>query len=630
MNPKGYKFEVRIYIEKLEMKCNLSFKVQVILKCGNQKLMTEQLADFNQGNANIKETLCIQTNLQQINGTFQEKKIELLILLITTKGNKKAGQCYIDIAQLLNQKKYDSNQELLLENCPVNKAKIYSTIRLAEVEKVDFEVINPQSSIVIEQGSDKTQGLFTPLKAALENTVKKYFGDNQSAQSQKLENQFSRNQTNYPILTDGSPHLNSQKQQLDFQQVQQDLSDLQEELQQQKIIYTEMKDLNNQLKKEIEIQKEKKEALIQQVQEQKLQIENMIDQHKYQEQLTQYEQQLSQIQSQLRQALKDNETLTLNYKKAMQQCNKLSEEYNQNQQTFNYEEKSTFQLNQKIKELEEICNEKDQLYQTLEKSNNDSQLKNINFENQIIQLHQQVQQLKAKLIDKDVVNELQKENLNSLNIQILNLKNQNSSLQQSQRMMNDKIDEQSKQIVNQQELINQQTGEIRQQYEDILNQNHQSIQQLTKELNEKNIELISYQTTCKQLKLELDAVLEQHEKSKQEGVKIQPESDLNYMEKEQQFQEEIKKCREREEELKSKVEFLLQSTNQLQQLLNEQYQSERSYEKFVSRPLDSKRKRRGECSKSIDLIEQGNIIEIFQVKVGSRMSLIVDISSGEM
>ncbi|CAD8156378.1 unnamed protein product [Paramecium octaurelia] len=564
MNPKGYKFEVQIYIEKLEMKCNLSFKVQVILKCGNQKLMTQQLADFNQGNAIINETLCIQTNLQSINGTFQEKIIELLILLITTKGNKKAGQCYINIAQLLNQEKYDINQELLLENCPDHKAKIYSKIRLAEVEKVDLEVINPQSSIVLQQGSDKKQGLFTPLKAALENTVKKYFGDNQSAQSQNLENQFSRNYTNYPILKDDSSHLNSQIQQQNFQQVQQDLQDVHEELQQQMIMYTEMKDQNDQLKQELEIEKGKKEALNKQVQEQRLQMENMIDQHKYQEQIYQYEQQLSQIQSQLRQAQKDNETLTLNYKKAMQQQNKLSEEYNQNQQSINYEEKSAFQLKQKIKELEEICNEKDQLYQALEKSNNDSQLKNIYFENQIIQLHQQVEQLKTKLISKDVVNESQKENLNSLNIQLLNLKNQNSSLQQTQRMMNDKIDEQSKQIVNQQELINQQFREIKQQYEDILNQNQQTIQQLNKELNEKNNELNSQQTTCKQLKLQLDDVLKQLEKSKKEGGQIQPEPDLNYMEKESQFQEEIKKCHEREEELKSKVQILLQSTNQFQ------------------------------------------------------------------
>ncbi|CAD8079069.1 unnamed protein product [Paramecium sonneborni] len=569
MNPKGYKFQVQIHIEKLEMKSVLSFQIQVILKCGNQKVQTQQLADFNQGKGIINETLAIQTNVYQINGTYQEKKIELLILLITPKGNKKAGQCYIDIAEKLNQQKYDINEELILENCPDSKAKIYSKIQLTQVGEVEFDTVKSQSSTVNEQISDKKQGIFTPFKAVLESTAKKYFGD----QSPIQENCQSKSLIKNPSVTDVSSQFTSPKQQQKSCQVQSDLQHLYEELNQQKIQYIELKDQNNQLKQELQTEKVKKETLILQVQEQKKQIEKMIDQNIYQEQIYQYEQQLSQIQSQLRQAQKDNENLTQNYKKSMQKYNKLSDEYNQYQNKINSEDKSSSSLNKKLQELEEACYQKDQLYSILQKSNNDSQMRNINFENQIIQLNQEILQLQNKLDEKEVVIDQSNEKLNSLNSILLKLQDQNSFLEQNLKMQKEKIDEQSQQNLNQQQQIIQLKLEIQKQQENFVNQNNEIIEKFKQELNEKNDELNEYLTLFEQEKqkhkLEIDEYLEQIKKLKQETNQTQLEQDEKYRDKQQNIENELQKYHLREMDLKAKVQFLMQQTNQLQQVLND-------------------------------------------------------------
>jgi hypothetical protein len=84
-----------------------------------------------------------------------------------------------------------------LEKCPDKAAKLFAKISLTELGEIDFDVMSQASNCTIERPTDKKQSILTPLKAVIESTAKKYFGDSQP--SPKIEAQ--KNESNSKPVT---------------------------------------------------------------------------------------------------------------------------------------------------------------------------------------------------------------------------------------------------------------------------------------------------------------------------------------------------------------------------------------------------------------------------------------------
>ncbi|CAD8110997.1 unnamed protein product [Paramecium sonneborni] len=148
MNRKRYKFLVEATILQVQLLVHFQCKIQVIIKKGSQKMETQSNYDLQNGIAIINETLQfnITTDLTQ-DGKQEEKKAQLIVILVTEKGQKNAGFNNLDFSKYLNQQNLEFQEILELDKCPDKKAKLIVNFKITKIGDLDNDnEVQDQSS----------------------------------------------------------------------------------------------------------------------------------------------------------------------------------------------------------------------------------------------------------------------------------------------------------------------------------------------------------------------------------------------------------------------------------------------------------------------------------------------------
>lgn len=76
---------------------------------------------------------------------FEEKKTKFTILIFSEKGNKQAGEVYLDVAELLNTKNKVMQFERPLQKCPDKNAKLYFSLQCYMKEEITSDMVSQRS-----------------------------------------------------------------------------------------------------------------------------------------------------------------------------------------------------------------------------------------------------------------------------------------------------------------------------------------------------------------------------------------------------------------------------------------------------------------------------------------------------
>ncbi|CAD8181472.1 unnamed protein product [Paramecium pentaurelia] len=198
MNIRGFKFLVEATIINIQISVQFNCKIQVILKRGisfhsqliqkgSQKLETQPTYELQKGIAIINETLncTISVNLGA-DGKFEEKKTQIIVILVTDKGQKNAGMHNLNLSQYLNQQQFEFQEVMPLEKCPDKNAKVVVNFKIKQIGEIDQELET------IDQSLDTSQvSIQTPKKIIQEtkndNSDKKNQDSDLNHQIQKLK-----------------------------------------------------------------------------------------------------------------------------------------------------------------------------------------------------------------------------------------------------------------------------------------------------------------------------------------------------------------------------------------------------------------------------------------------------------
>ncbi|CAD8080659.1 unnamed protein product [Paramecium primaurelia] len=198
MNIRGFKFLVEATIINVQISVQFNCKIQVILKRGisfhsqliqkgSQKLETQPTYELQKGIAIINETLncTISVNLGA-DGKFEEKKTQIIVILVTDKGQKNAGMHNLNLSQYLNQQQFEFQEVMQLEKCPDKNAKVVVNFKIKQIGEIDQELET------IDQSLDTSQvSIQTPKKIIQEskndNSDKKNQDSDLNHQIQKLK-----------------------------------------------------------------------------------------------------------------------------------------------------------------------------------------------------------------------------------------------------------------------------------------------------------------------------------------------------------------------------------------------------------------------------------------------------------
>ncbi|CAD8085999.1 unnamed protein product [Paramecium sonneborni] len=517
--------------------------MQILLKRGNQKIETQQLADFTKGVAQINETLSLQTNIYEVNGIYQEKKAQLTVVIITDKGNKAAGQCQLDFSTYLNQNKYDISEQFHLDKCPDKHAKIFTKIKFIQLGEIDFETISQASEITVEQVTDKKQQILTPDKQLTESTAKKNFCETKQITNSCIDNSNSKIQPKTPLVSDIESAISLQSQFLTQNQLNND------ELNESRKLYAEIKDQNYQLSQEIQMEKAKKEQLLIQVHDLIQQQDQNLNNNQYQVQILFYEKQLSQIQT-------ENENLTLQNKISLEKHNNLKEELNTLKQIVLFEKNKTKSLQDKLKEIQDREQQKELLNSKLNSEIQEATKKMKEQDNYITQLNQKFLELN-QTVDES-------------NIQIIQHKGNTLQYQQNTQLFDQQSYSQGLQVNLKNLKLDQQEIEAQQ-------QNQIKINQILSELKDKE-DIIRNQG----LKLQEDEQIIEKQRNTNQGLlrKIQEEQ--------QKCEQQIEQNKIFQTQLELQQNQFLQEKNELKQQINGLQQQMKLYQEKISEQSQSK------------------------------------------
>ncbi|CAD8152094.1 unnamed protein product [Paramecium octaurelia] len=187
MNIRGFKFLVEATIINVQISVQFNCKIQVILKRGSQKLETQPTYELQKGIAIINESLncTISVNLGA-DGKFEEKKTQIIVILVTDKGQKNAGMHNMNLSQYLNQQQFEFQEVLPLEKCPDKNAKVVVNFKIKQIGEIDQELETTDQSLDTSQVS-----IQTPKKMIQEpkndNSDKKNQDSDLNNQIQKLK-----------------------------------------------------------------------------------------------------------------------------------------------------------------------------------------------------------------------------------------------------------------------------------------------------------------------------------------------------------------------------------------------------------------------------------------------------------
>ncbi|CAK87456.1 unnamed protein product (macronuclear) [Paramecium tetraurelia] len=146
MNIRGFKFLVEATIINVSISVQFSCKIQVILKRGSSKLETQPTYELHKGLAIINESLNFSISASLgLDGKFEEKKTQIIVILVTEKGQKNAGMHNLNISQYLNQQQFgmrmfyknyqNFKKPCHQKNVQIKMQKLQSTLKLNKQEK---------------------------------------------------------------------------------------------------------------------------------------------------------------------------------------------------------------------------------------------------------------------------------------------------------------------------------------------------------------------------------------------------------------------------------------------------------------------------------------------------------------
>ncbi|CAK90367.1 unnamed protein product (macronuclear) [Paramecium tetraurelia] len=159
MNRRGYKFLVEATILNVQLLVHFPCKVQVVIKKGSQKFETQQIYELQQGVAVINENLQFNINatLTQ-DGNIEENKAQLVVILVTEKGQKSAGFYNLEFSQYLNSQNLEFQETLALDKCPDKKAKLLVNFKITRMAELENDVEINDQSLDLSQVSVITSG----------------------------------------------------------------------------------------------------------------------------------------------------------------------------------------------------------------------------------------------------------------------------------------------------------------------------------------------------------------------------------------------------------------------------------------------------------------------------------------
>ncbi|CAD8186698.1 unnamed protein product [Paramecium octaurelia] len=165
MNIRGFKFLVEASIINVQIGVQFNCKIQVILKRGSSKLETQPTYELRKGLAIINESLNFSISVSLgLDGKFEDKKTQIIVILVTEKGQKNAGMHNLNISQYLNQQQFEFQEALPLEKCPDKNAKVLVDFKIKQIGEIDQELETTDQSLDISQVS-----IYTPNKILQES-----------------------------------------------------------------------------------------------------------------------------------------------------------------------------------------------------------------------------------------------------------------------------------------------------------------------------------------------------------------------------------------------------------------------------------------------------------------------------
>ncbi|CAD8186447.1 unnamed protein product [Paramecium pentaurelia] len=441
MNRGGYKFLVQATILNVQLLVHFPCKIQVVIKKGSQKFETQQNYELQQGIAVINEILQfnINTSLSQ-NGNLEENRVQLVVILVTEKGQKSAGFHNLDFSQYLNQQNVEFQEALALDKCPDKKAKLLINFKITRIAELENDVETNDQSLDFSQVSVITPGPESFTNNNQQKTTESIIQPEKKLDGSGIKQKTPENESQQLIYKD----IKINEQNLYIQQLESKIKEMVEQEIHQDIIKKYEYQLKDQEKKNQLIQDDNKQ-INQQLQAQRITIE------KQNEELSKLNKKIQQL---------DPKSKSVNY----QQSEQNDEQNKLDLQKINYEKEELQQLNES---LNQQIHQFNQEIETLQ--------------NQIKEKNEQIQNMKN--LTSGTISALQQRNQlleNQLNQQIaFNLKNVDQ--QPINVNENDNLIDQLQSAL---KLKQQEFDHLKQQYESELTKKDEIVQNLQQKMDE--------------------------------------------------------------------------------------------------------------------------------------------------
>ncbi|CAD8072034.1 unnamed protein product [Paramecium primaurelia] len=362
MNRNGYRFQVEATILNVQLLVHIPCKIQVVIKYDSQKLETKSHYELQKGMAIINETLQfnINANLNQ-DGNLEEKKAQLIVILVTEKGMKNAGFHSLDFAQYFNQSNTQYQETLALDKCPDKKAKLlinFKITKIGEFEKdsetkdhfYDLAQVSVSPSGLESHTNQNSKDASEQILLLSENKI-----DESGYKQQKQENQLINNKD-----------IQINEQNLQIQQLKSKINDMiekqihenminkyEQQLQDQEKMYKQIQNNNEQINLQLENQQQNleneqsKQSMVQQIQNFNIEIQTL------QKQISDKNQQISELNQKI-EILENQQSKQIGFSQTL---------INNNQQSGEEIINETGNL---IEELQSTLRNKQQDYETLQ------------------------------------------------------------------------------------------------------------------------------------------------------------------------------------------------------------------------------------------------------------------------
>ncbi|CAD8168960.1 unnamed protein product [Paramecium pentaurelia] len=430
MNRNGYRFQVEATILNVQLLVHIPCKIQVVIKYGSQKLETRSHYELQKGIAIINETLQfnINANLNQ-DGNLEEKKAQLIVILVTEKGMKNAGFHSLDFAQYLNQSNTQYQETLALDKCPDKKAKLlinFKITKIGEFEKdetkdhfIDLTQVSVSPSGLESHTNQNSKDASEQILLLSDNKI-----DESGSKQQKQENQLINNKD-----------IQINEQNLQIQQLKSKINDMiekqihenminkyEQQLQDQENKYKLIQNNNEQINLQLENQQQNleneqsKQSMVQQIQNFNIEIQTLYKQiSDKNQQISELNQKIEILENQQSKQIGFGQTLiNINQQPGEEIINETGKLIEELQSTLRHKQQDYETLQQKY-EIE--LQKKDELIQNLQLRLDEVELKEINITRSSYVSQTQIIQ-SEKLIYDTNIKPKQEQQINRLKNQI--------------------------------------------------------------------------------------------------------------------------------------------------------------------------------------------------------------------